>query len=1303
MILNNDATGRFDWFGGREESNQPIYCDVATATTRIYSTNTTSRALGISADAVNYGQMRLSSSDVVIYGLSLISRTLVRISASGTVQGYLPKQMDVAISYSGSSPDNTWIETNGPTLKAGHNVDNGFWSDVWSRIVNNATGSDVTSAGNQPSPGVALNRGLHEYRQEVNALITNAAGTGVAGRIFMRDTNNGSRLAANQIGTNPSYTADRTYASSLTAGASSFTTDGGVLLAAVRQNVAAASVTRFQDITWDYRGLDNSSTDRFKFVIFSYGYLFAETIPVLKGTTAYALRYNVVTDTLITEATLATVSAYTQLETAQKNYDYGSSVVVGNVAYETIKTPIGRTGSTILLGSAYLCTSLTLDSAAASVGAISGSAWVAKVTGTYTGGCSGGTATAQGAVTLNGGTFSDLVYNSSVTTLDNITVTGTLTLAAGTYRLNNCTIGTIAGTGVTIRAVNTSIANLGTATVEFYSAITHTVLEGVTPKSGFVVAYFDSTDTNRTYSSTFVSGALTSDGSGVATGFVRYRLGATTYTGLNLYVGTPGYIRVEVPKTVTGAPIAENILVTADGNYTANPSTGTTINFAGASATQAGNASTQGIYDYYIQQWLTATNIFRDQSLQGTGAAFDICGSCTFNLTSGTLSGLPLGITSGAVLNVNGGSLDCGANIQGQLNAANVTVLTGTINMQGGVLDFANLTTGQMAGSFASGIINLDSLSSPTTTTLDLRAVSALGAGLTVKNDSNANIVVRTLASQTSPTLDTTGPGTGTLTINNSPTVSNDDILTNSQVQLYNVTQDTELDLVTLSSLGYSFDVPIGTGVGLAQVGDILRLSSALYRNDGTIYRMLTESAVLTDTGIAFTGVQSVWPVLETIHDKGTAYQGANVTGFALDVPNIQVDASITTISGWKLATWLYYQIATTANGMRYFFGAFRDLNLDNFEVDASVVGMQIDNTGLPANWIDASWTRSDGVVIIADESQTVKFANGLINLVAVSGTKDATIDEIKAKTDNLPSDPADQSAVEAAIAAIPSAPSASVIADAVWDEILTGATHNIQTSAGRRLRQVASTTVLDGIARGPGTGPNQIQLATDASAVNGAYDPSMIAIVDGTGAGQCRICLQYAGASKTMTVNRNWKVAPDATSEYIIYCHADLVSVNEGLAVAGGANTITLNSDASGLDDTYIGQLVFLVSGTGEDQVGMVCAYNGTTKVATVEVGHGGGWSVVPDTTTAYVMMPSSPVLIAACDNITADVAALPTLAEIEASGVLAREVTVSAVKAKTDSLSFTVPGQVDANIHYVDDDLVTGDGTEANPWNPA
>ena len=43
-----------------------------------------------------------------------------------------------------------------------------------------------------------------------------------------------------------------------------------------------------------------------------------------------------------------------------------------------------------------------------------------------------------------------------------------------------------------------------------------------------------------------------------------------------------------------------------------------------------------------------------------------------------------------------------------------------------------------------------------------------------------------------------------------------------------------------------------------------------------------------------------------------------------------------------------------------------------------------------------------------------------------------------------------------------------------------------------------------------------------------------------------------------------------------------------------------------------------------------------------------------------------------------------------------------VTAIKAKTDSLAFTVAGQVDANVQYVNDVLVTGNGQLGTEWNP-
>jgi hypothetical protein len=192
-------------------------------------------------------------------------------------------------------------------------------------------------------------------------------------------------------------------------------------------------------------------------------------------------------------------------------------------------------------------------------------------------------------------------------------------------------------------------------------------------------------------------------------------------------------------------------------------------------------------------------------------------------------------------------------------------------------------------------------------------------------------------------------------------------------------------------------------------------------------------------------------------------------------------------------------------------------------------------------------------------------------------------------------------------------------LADAVWDEPLTGATHNIPTSAGRRLRQISAPIILEGFI--VSSTVNTVTFDGGASTFDGAYDPCIIAIVDGTGAGQSRLILEYTGATKTAIIDRNWKVLPNATSEYIITSSEGREHVNEGKAQSGTINTITLNVNASSFDNAYKGQVIFIRSGTGEDQARRVLSYNGTTKIAIPEK----PWFVSPDGTSGYVMLPTS------------------------------------------------------------------------------
>lgn len=218
-----------------------------------------------------------------------------------------------------------------------------------------------------------------------------------------------------------------------------------------------------------------------------------------------------------------------------------------------------------------------------------------------------------------------------------------------------------------------------------------------------------------------------------------------------------------------------------------------------------------------------------------------------------------------------------------------------------------------------------------------------------------------------------------------------------------------------------------------------------------------------------------------------------------------------------------------------------------------------------------------------------------------------------------------------------PNSTAIAAVVDANWDEVLTGATHNIATSAGRRLRELASSVIYTGtVASSTG---NTVVLDSGASSADGAYDPALILITSGTGVGQTRLILQYTGATRTAVIDRDWKVNPALNDEFAIIADAGREHVNEGLAQTGStASTIKLNALASSEDDAYIGQRVFIRSGTGQDQARRVASYNGTTKVATMTR----DWDVTPDATSAYVILPTGAITDTDIAN------AVPTVVQI-------------------------------------------------------
>ncbi len=104
-------------------------------------------------------------------------------------------------------------------------------------------------------------------------------------------------------------------------------------------------------------------------------------------------------------------------------------------------------------------------------------------------------------------------------------------------------------------------------------------------------------------------------------------------------------------------------------------------------------------------------------------------------------------------------------------------------------------------------------------------------------------------------------------------------------------------------------------------------------------------------------------------------------------------------------------------------------------------------------------------------------------------------------------------------------------IADAVWDEELTGATHNIATSAGRRLRILDEERIIaDGQVQSATT--NTVTLEPIGTLCVGQ---TIVVTDQSTGDKQTRFILAFDTGTDTATVDSNWCAIPTAGDEYLL------------------------------------------------------------------------------------------------------------------------------------------------------------------------
>ena len=106
-------------------------------------------------------------------------------------------------------------------------------------------------------------------------------------------------------------------------------------------------------------------------------------------------------------------------------------------------------------------------------------------------------------------------------------------------------------------------------------------------------------------------------------------------------------------------------------------------------------------------------------------------------------------------------------------------------------------------------------------------------------------------------------------------------------------------------------------------------------------------------------------------------------------------------------------------------------------------------------------------------------------------------------------------------------------IVDKVWDEPLTGATHNVATSAGRRLRQASAWLSVEGSVVGT---PTTTSISSDISTgVDDFYNDHTFVFVSGSQQGQARIIVDYISSTKTFVFDEPLTGAPSAGDEFAV------------------------------------------------------------------------------------------------------------------------------------------------------------------------
>jgi hypothetical protein len=178
-----------------------------------------------------------------------------------------------------------------------------------------------------------------------------------------------------------------------------------------------------------------------------------------------------------------------------------------------------------------------------------------------------------------------------------------------------------------------------------------------------------------------------------------------------------------------------------------------------------------------------------------------------------------------------------------------------------------------------------------------------------------------------------------------------------------------------------------------------------------------------------------------------------------------------------------------------------------------------------------------------------------------------------------------------------------ATLVDLIWDEPLTGATHNVANSSGKRLRQTTAfqqidSTVIDASA----TTTTFVTGLT--SSVDNFYNDSMLVFTDGALAGQVRAIYDYIGATKTIILEEALTSAPvNGVAFAVVSLHIHPVSqIQSGLATAAALAT----------ESTKINRIEAVATGTVTGAGTSTEVFVGPSATLTITVDASGNRSAV-------------------------------------------------------------------------------------------